>query len=92
MMAFLQNYRKDCNDDAEQRLDKGPMKHQVHPIASTQECVEGKSKQNVSPLRSQRPNTSEVQNKMIFMGHQILSCHVPVVRSFFILWKMLLSS
>jgi hypothetical protein len=29
--------------------------------------------------------TSEVQNKMIIMGHQILSCHVPVVRSFFIL-------
>ncbi len=36
--------------------------------------------------------TSEVQNKMIFMGHQISSCHVPVVRSFFILCKMLLSS
>ncbi len=35
---------------------------------------------------------SEVQNKMIIMGHQILSCHVPVVRSFFILEKMLLSS
>jgi hypothetical protein len=31
------------------------------------------------------PNTSEVQNEMIIMGHQILSCHVPVVRSFFIL-------
>ncbi len=29
--------------------------------------------------------TSEVQSKMIFMGHQISSCHVPVVRSFFIL-------
>jgi hypothetical protein len=29
--------------------------------------------------------TSEVQSKMIFMGHQILSCHVPVGRSFFIL-------
>jgi hypothetical protein len=26
-------------------------------------------------------STSEVQSKMIFMGHQILSCHVPVVRS-----------
>jgi hypothetical protein len=36
--------------------------------------------------------TSEVQSKMIFMGHQISSCHVPVVRSFFIFWKMLLSS
>ncbi len=29
--------------------------------------------------------TSEVQSKMIFMGHQISSCHVLVVRSFFIL-------
>jgi hypothetical protein len=29
-------------------------------------------------------NASEVQNKMIFMGHQISSCLVPVVRSFFI--------
>jgi hypothetical protein len=28
---------------------------------------------------------SEVQNKMIIMRHQILSCHVPVGRSFFIL-------
>jgi hypothetical protein len=28
---------------------------------------------------------SEVQNMMIIMGHQILSCHVLVVRSFFIL-------
>jgi hypothetical protein len=28
---------------------------------------------------------SEVQNKMIIMGHQISSCRFPVVRSFFIL-------
>ncbi len=35
---------------------------------------------------------SEVQSKMIVMGHQISSCHVLVVRSFFILWKTLLSS
>jgi hypothetical protein len=28
---------------------------------------------------------SEVQNEMIIMGHQISSCHVPVLRSFFIL-------
>ncbi len=32
---------------------------------------------------------SEVQNKMIFMGHQILSCHVPLVRSFFIYFKII---
>ena len=31
------------------------------------------------------PLTSEVQNKTIIMGHQILSYHVLVVRSFFIL-------
>ncbi len=30
-------------------------------------------------------DASEVQNKMIIMRHQILSCRVPVVRSFFIL-------
>jgi hypothetical protein len=36
--------------------------------------------------------SSEVQNKMIIMVHQISSCHVLVVRSFFILKKMLLSS
>jgi hypothetical protein len=35
---------------------------------------------------------SEEQSKMIFMGHQILSCHVPVVWSSFIFWKTLLSS
>jgi hypothetical protein len=29
--------------------------------------------------------SSEVQSKMMFMGHQILSCHVLLVRSFFIL-------
>jgi hypothetical protein len=36
--------------------------------------------QNVSKF-----TTSEMQSKMIFMGHQISSYHVPVVRSFFIL-------
>jgi hypothetical protein len=35
---------------------------------------------------------SQVQNKMIFMGHQISSCHVPVVRSFFIYFKIISSS
>jgi hypothetical protein len=37
-------------------------------------------------------HTSEVYNKMIFMGHQVLSCHVPVVRSFFIYFKIISSS
>jgi hypothetical protein len=36
-------------------------------------------------IGSQSYFASEVQSKMIIMGHQILSCHVPVVRSFFIL-------
>ncbi len=35
---------------------------------------------------------SEVQHKMIFMGHQIFSCHVPVVRSFSIDFKIIPSS
>ncbi len=37
-------------------------------------------------------NTFLEGSRQIFMGHQISSCHVPVVRSFFILCKMLLSS
>jgi hypothetical protein len=49
---------------------------------------------DVAHLKNQQggKSTSEVQNEMMIMGHQILSCHVPVVRSFFILKKMLLSS
>ncbi len=47
---------------------------------------------DVIVLLQEQAGGSEVQSKMIFMGHQISSCHVPVVRSFFILWKMLLSS
>ena len=35
---------------------------------------------------------SEVEPKTIFMGHEILSCHAPVVSSFFILFKTLVSS
>ena len=35
--------------------------------------------------------SSEVEPKMIFMGHPISSCHVPVVRSFFILFETLVS-
>ncbi len=35
---------------------------------------------------------SEVQNKMIFMGHEISSCHVLIVRSFFIYFKIISSS
>jgi hypothetical protein len=40
----------------------------------------------------QNNHALEEQNKMIIMGHQISSCHVLVVRSFFILKKMLLPS
>ncbi len=43
-------------------------------------------------LQSLETYASEVQNEMIIIGHQILSCHVLVVRSFFILKKILLSS
>ncbi len=37
-------------------------------------------------------DASEMQSKMIFMGHQISSCHVPVVMFFFILCEMLILS
>ncbi len=36
-------------------------------------------------------NTSEVDSKMILMGHPISCCHAPVVRSFFILCKVIIS-
>jgi hypothetical protein len=36
--------------------------------------------------------SSEVDPKMIFMGHEISSCHAPVVSSFFILFKTSVSS
>jgi len=36
--------------------------------------------------------TSEVQSKLILMGHPVSSCHVPVVRSFFILFQTSTSS
>ncbi len=35
--------------------------------------------------------TSEVENKTIPMGHPISCCHAPVVRSFFIHCKMIIS-
>ncbi len=34
---------------------------------------------------------SEVESKVILMGHPILCCHAPVVRSFFIHCKMIIS-
>ncbi len=36
--------------------------------------------------------TSEIKNKTILMGHPISCCHAPVVRSFFIHGKMIISS
>jgi hypothetical protein len=55
----------------------------------------GEHKQGLTDLNNARESkgridydykvASEVQSKMISMGHQISSCHVPVVRSFFIL-------
>jgi hypothetical protein len=48
--------------------------------------------QTTTPRIAGVAQPSEVQSKMIFMGHQILSYHVPVVRSIFIFWKTLLSS
>jgi hypothetical protein len=34
---------------------------------------------------------SEVESKVILMGHPILCCHAPVIRSFFIHCKMIIS-
>ena len=39
-----------------------------------------------------RKLTSEVEPKLIFMGHPISPCHVPVVSSFITLFKTLVSS
>jgi hypothetical protein len=36
-------------------------------------------------------DTSEVESKVILMGHPISCCHAPVVRSFFIHCKMIIS-
>jgi hypothetical protein len=41
--------------------------------------------QLLSATMAAEMTASEVQSKMIIMGHQISSCHVPVVKSFFIL-------
>jgi hypothetical protein len=40
---------------------------------------------NINSLTPMAAYTSEVQQEMIIMGHRILSCHVLVVWSFFIL-------
>jgi hypothetical protein len=53
-------------------------------------CVEAITVVTENRLRS--IITSEVQSKMIFMGHRISSYHVPIIRSFFIFPKTLLSS
>ncbi len=67
-----------------------PERMPTHVMRGTTEEVWGDNIFEV--MRTTAEDSSEVQSKMIFMGHQIPSCHVPVVRSFFILWKMLLSS
>ena len=58
------------------RLTSNGPYHVVH-CGSNQVCNDGDS-------RPQR--TSEVQPKLMLMGHPVLSCHVPVVRSFFIMF------
>jgi hypothetical protein len=51
-------------------------------------AINNKRKADWMPRMCPQPwCSSEVQSKVIFMGHQILSCHVPVVRSFFHLVK-----
>jgi hypothetical protein len=41
MRAFLQNYGRDYDEDAERRLNKSPMKQQVCTVTSPRECVVG---------------------------------------------------
>jgi hypothetical protein len=50
------------------------------------------AKEYIEALSIAMHATSEVQNKMIFIGHPKLSCHAPVVRSFFIYFKIIASS
>ncbi len=73
----------DCDGDAE-GLD--------FRIDDAMAAIMLKGDTNVESVRATEVPASEVQSKTIFMGHQISSCHVLVVMSFFILWKMLLSS
>lgn len=58
------------------RLTSNGPYHVVH-CGGNQVCNDGDS-------RLQR--TSEVQPKLMLMGHPVLSCHVQVVRSFFIMF------
>jgi hypothetical protein len=67
-----------------------PTNHLVANIWEPANCLKVVPNALVKVFLSEVP--SEVQSKMIFMGHQISSCLFPVVRSFFILWKMLLKS
>jgi hypothetical protein len=67
----------------------GPYKVLQTHVIGTLELRPGVSEKlkigRVIPYKEPTPTSSEVQSKMIFMGHQISSGHVPVVRSFFIL-------
>ncbi len=45
----------------------------------------------VTPVVFCAKATSEVESKVILMGHPISCCHAPVVRSFFIHCKVIIS-
>ncbi len=49
------------------------------------EVLDKYAQENLDMAADVNVNPSEVQNKMIIVGHQISSCHVTVFRSFFIL-------
>ncbi len=92
----LQGLQADIREDVcVWTMDGVPHKVRKHVSATRRsECSPDWCDTNHNKTRDTRGGSpaSERQSKMIFMGHQISSCQVPVVRSFFILWKMLLSS
>jgi hypothetical protein len=59
--------------------------HQCSQHHTSVTCVNKAAGHKDNATASNTIGASEVQNEMIIMGHQILSCHVPVVRPFFIL-------
>jgi hypothetical protein len=70
-------YPQIAEEIAEAQQADASLKHLFKHNSVTDQGLEIKLIENMA--------SSEVQNKMTIMGHQISSCHVPVGRSFFIL-------
>ena len=70
-------------------------RHWMEPLSSRCATSSKKLKPKILLVPSQQPHhcySSEVEPKMIFMRHEISSCHAPVVSSFFIMFKTLVTS